>query len=189
MGVTWTQLKSFLKVLVSWIPMATPPNTVRYKMNSGNRFFICRNCRNHLVTWNNCRGRFLIVFVQEKNDRMEAHRLSKKTGGKRISLPRCVRYLSHYIPLSSKILYILQFSLLWFLGICSVNVRTDPISTHRFLFNLPVVKVRCNRCNMRLGQQFVSSFYFGSFDDLSEWLYVFNTDIAVFSLQKFFTSI
>ncbi|XP_040946274.1 uncharacterized protein [Gossypium hirsutum] len=106
MGVTWTQLKSFLKVLVSWIPMATPPNTVRYKMNSGNRFFICRNCRNHLVTWNNCRGR-----VKKREAR---------------------GFLCHD----------------------AVNVRTDPISTHRFLFNLPVVKVRCNRCNMRLGQQF-----------------------------------
>ncbi|PPD95586.1 hypothetical protein GOBAR_DD07384 [Gossypium barbadense] len=106
MGVTWTQLKSFLKVLVSWIPMATPPNTVRYKMNGGNRFFICRNCRNHLVTWNNCRGR-----VKKREAR---------------------GFLCHD----------------------AVNVRTDPISTHRFLFNLPVVKVRCNRCNMRLGQQF-----------------------------------
>ncbi|XP_040930429.1 uncharacterized protein [Gossypium hirsutum] len=36
----------------------------------------------------------------------------------------------------------------------SVNVKTDPIWTHRPLFNLPAVKVRCNGCNRHIGEQF-----------------------------------
>ncbi|KAH1115276.1 hypothetical protein J1N35_008654, partial [Gossypium stocksii] len=57
MGVWWALIKSFLKAIVSWIPMATPANTVRYRMNIQNRFFLCRKCRNHIVTLDNRFGR------------------------------------------------------------------------------------------------------------------------------------
>ncbi|XP_040963441.1 uncharacterized protein [Gossypium hirsutum] len=103
MGVSWTRLKSFLKVLVSWIPMATNP--VRYRLNTRNRFFLCRTCRNHLLTLDN-----VIITIEGVVNRFLRHN--------------------------------------------DVNVKSDPISTRRFLFNFPAVNVRCNGCNRHIGEQF-----------------------------------
>ncbi|KAK8647684.1 hypothetical protein V6N13_121412 [Hibiscus sabdariffa] len=36
--------------------MATPSNSVRYPMNAETQFMLCRACRNHLATFNNCLG-------------------------------------------------------------------------------------------------------------------------------------
>ncbi|KAK8361618.1 hypothetical protein V6Z11_A03G052000 [Gossypium hirsutum] len=35
-------------------PDVDPPNNVRFDMNDGKRIFMCRLCRNHLATWENC---------------------------------------------------------------------------------------------------------------------------------------
>ncbi|TXG75420.1 hypothetical protein E1A91_1Z016200v1 [Gossypium mustelinum] len=83
--------------------MATNP--VRYRLNTRNSFFLCRTCRNHLLTLDN-----VITTVEGRVNRFLCHN--------------------------------------------AVNVKSDPISIRRSLFNFPAVNVRCNECNRHIGEQF-----------------------------------
>ncbi|XP_040963452.1 uncharacterized protein [Gossypium hirsutum] len=126
MGVSWTRLKSFLKVLVSWIPMATNP--VRYRLNTRNRFFLCRTCRNHLLTLDNV----IITFtfdgdrplhrVMERSYVLHVDRLLYWDGTQVINAPLLGERRLNYPTLSSlRLQTFLRRLVLFFISGCIVG--------------------------------------------------------------------